>query len=148
MNRSFIAAALFAAAMPAMAGTNVNLSVTVGQPNFYGRIDIGDFPQPQLVYNEPVIIQSAPRYVGRPIYLRVPPGHMKHWEKHCSAYNACGQKVYFVHDDWYNNVYAPHYREKERGEHGRGHDHDRGEGDEHGHGKGKGHGHDKDHDRR
>jgi hypothetical protein len=136
MKTMLLAATLFAAAFPAMAGTNVNLSVTVGQPNFYGRIDIGDFPQPQVVYTEPVIVQPQVRYVGRPIYLRVPPGHMKHWEKHCAEYAACGQKVYFVHDDWYNNVYAPHYRD----EHGHGHDRDDHDEGEHGHGHGHGHG--------
>lgn len=50
--------------------------------------------------------------------------------------NACGERVYFVQDAWYANVYAPHYRER----HGH-HDGDdsRGEGRNHGHGHGKGH---------
>jgi len=38
---------------------DVAVSVSVGQPGFYGRIDIGDFPQPQLVYAEPVIVQRV-----------------------------------------------------------------------------------------
>src|SRR2546425_10235251 len=25
----------------------------------------------------------------QPIYLHVPPGHAKHWRKHCHEYNAC-----------------------------------------------------------
>jgi len=59
--------------------------------------------------------------------LRVPPGHQKNWKRYCGRYEACGRPVYFVRDDWYNNVYAPQYRERHR-------DHDRGHGKEHGHG--------------
>jgi hypothetical protein len=51
----------------------------------------------------------------------VPPGHEKHWNKHCAEYNACGRPVYFVRDDWYNNEYVPHYQH-DRDDHGRGHD--------------------------
>jgi hypothetical protein len=70
--------------------------------------------------------------------MRVPPGHARNWKKHCGAYSACGQPVYFVHNDWYNDVYAPHYREQ----HGRGNDHDNGKSNGHGksNGNGKGHG--------
>src|SRR5574337_462800 len=36
-------------------------------------------------------------YVPRaPIYMYVPPGHAKHWAKHCARYAACGQPVYFL----------------------------------------------------
>ena len=40
-----------------------------------------------------------------------PPGHEKHWNKHCHEYGACGRPVYFVRDGWYNDVYAPRYRQ-------------------------------------
>jgi|WetSurMetagenome_2_1015567.scaffolds.fasta_scaffold588612_1 hypothetical protein len=95
---------------------DVGVSVSIGQPGFYGRIDIGNAPRPEYVNPQPIIIQPVPR--GRtvePIYLRVPPGHQKHWKKHCREYNACGQPVYFVKDNWYNEVYAPHYN-KQRGD--------------------------------
>ncbi|MHB9119182.1 MAG: hypothetical protein ACYC2R_13045 [Burkholderiales bacterium] len=49
-----------------------------------------------------------------PIYLRVPPGHAKHWSKHCREYNACGERVLFVQDNWYEHEYAPRYRNTER----------------------------------
>jgi hypothetical protein len=92
---------------------DVGVSVSVGQPGFYGRIDIGNFPQPQVIYPQPVIIQRVPVVVvPQPIYLRVPPGHAKKWRKHCHKYDACNQPVYFVRDDWYNNVYVPRYREE------------------------------------
>jgi hypothetical protein len=140
--KNLILAAALAATLPAMAA-DVAVSVSVGDPNFYGRIDIGNFPQPQLVNVQPVIIrQPAPQVVvGQPLYLRVPPGHMKKWSKHCARYNACGQQVYFVQDNWYNTVYVPYHREH----HGKDHDGDHGKdhGGDKDHGKGHGKGHDK-----
>ena len=50
---------LVAAAVPVFAA-DVSVSVTVGDPRFYGPIDIVGFPQPQLVYPEPVFVQPAP----------------------------------------------------------------------------------------
>ena len=93
-----------------MAQTNV--SISVGQPGFYGRIDLGGFAPPPVVYAQPVIVERQVRYVGQPVYLRVPPGHRKNWSKHCRRYNACGQQVFFVQDGWYSNTYAPRYREQ------------------------------------
>ena len=52
MNRLLIAAALAAATVPALAA-DVGVSVHVGQPGFYGRIDIGNFPPPRLLYPRP-----------------------------------------------------------------------------------------------
>jgi uncharacterized protein YcfJ len=100
--------ATLALAAPAFA----DVSVSVGQPGFYGRIDVGSgLPPPRLVYAQPVVIESGPVAVVRPpIYLRVPPGHAKNWRKHCRQYNACGERVYFVQDGWYNDVYVPYYR--------------------------------------
>ena len=37
-------------------------------------------------------------------------GACEDWRKHCHRYNACGQPVYFVQDNWYNDVYVPRYR--------------------------------------
>jgi len=129
MKRFLFAAAVAAATAPALAA-DVGVSVSVGQPGFYGRIDIGNFPQPQLIYPEPVVIEPVPVGVARqPIYLHVPPGHAKDWRKHCRKYNACGQPVYFVQENWYNGVYVPRYRD---------HSDDRDE--RHGKGRGKGHG--------
>lgn len=88
---------------------DVGVSVQIGQPGFYGRIDLGDAPRPRLIYAEPVLVQRAPRVVYEPVYLRVPPGHEKNWRKHCGRYDACGRPVYFVRDDWYHDVYAPRY---------------------------------------
>lgn len=131
MKRAIVGAALALAALPVFA-QDVGVSVSIGQPGFYGRIDIGTFPPPPVVYPRPVIIQPVPvGAIVQPVYLRVPPGHQRDWGKHCGKYGACGQPVYFVQDQWYTDVYAPRYRES-HGDEGRGH----------GHGKGRGKGHD------
>lgn len=119
--------------------TDVGVSVSVGDSGFYGRIDVGTMPKPPpVVYAQPVVVQREAVVVERaPVYLRVPPGHAKHWSKHCREYNACSQPVYFVQERWYNEEYAPHYRQ----DHGQGHSVQRGYGEDsgHGHGKGKSH---------
>lgn len=127
--------ALAVVSAPAMA--QVGVSVSVGQPGFYGQINIGSAPIPQLIYPRPVVIAPAPQYIGAaPIYLRVPPGHARHWARHCAAYGACGRPVYFVTDDWYEHNYIPYYKQhrghfkngKGHSKHGKGHskhgDHD------------------------
>lgn len=152
MKRFLIAAALgFAAAStittPAFA-TDVGVSLSIGEPGFYGRLDIGDFPPPQVIYRQPIAIQRVPME-RPPIYLRVPPGHAKKWSKHCREYNACGERVFFVQDSWYNREYVPRYQEQhrarqdggrdERRDDHRGDQNDRRGGDQ-GQGQGKGHG--------
>jgi len=130
---------------PALAA-DVGVSVSIGQPGFYGRIDIGDYPPPRVLYRQPIIVERV-QVVHPPVYLRVPPGHAKNWKKHCREYNACGERVFFVHDDWYEREYVPRYQEKHR-DRGDGHrDNDR--DDDHGKQKknGNGHGKGKDHDR-
>ena len=110
--------------------TDVGVSISIGQPGFYGQIDIGNAPRPVLVYPQPVVVQ--PVHVVQPvqpIYLHVPPGHAKNWKKYCQKYDACARPVYFVKDDWYENVYVPYY-EQERGK-------GKGNGKGKGHGKGK-----------
>jgi hypothetical protein len=110
MKRALFAALLTTAASAAMAA-DVGVSISIGQPGFYGQIDIGNAPRPVLVYPQPVVIQRAVSPV-QPVYLHVPPGHAKDWGKHCHKYNACARPVYFVKDDWYNNVYVPHYEQE------------------------------------
>lgn len=96
----------------ASAEVGVGLSVTVGQPGFYGTIDIGNAPPPVLYSPQAVLVQPMVGVPPQPpIYLRVPLGHRKDWRHHCAEYNACGRPVYFVRDSWYSNVYAPHYQQ-------------------------------------
>ena len=127
----------------------VSAIVNVNVPGVYGQITIGGgLPQPEVLLPQPVVAVPPPAAVivepPQPLYLHVPPGHEKHWAKHCQEYNACGRPVYFVSDRWYREVYSPHQRGDYDGDHER-HGH---EGGEHGHGHGHGGDHDHgDHDR-
>ena len=113
---------LLAAAAASPMAPHAAVSVSIGEPGFYGRIDIGGMPPPRLIYAQPVEVYRAPVGVVRePVYLRVPPGHAKHWSKHCREYDACDRPVYFVQDRWYENVYVPRYREHEHGSRGYAH---------------------------
>ncbi len=137
----FILAMVIAASAEA---TDVGVSVSVGQPGFYGRIDIGNYPPPEVIYTRPVVVAHVPAgvQVPPPVYLNVPPGHAKHWSKHCHQYNACGRPVYFVTNQWYDRVYVPEYQSRHGHKDG-GHDDHHGDGNGHGnggHGHGKGHG--------
>lgn len=151
MKKLLVGALLMASSITASAG----VAVTVGQPGFYGQIVLGDaYPAPQVVYPQPVIIQPPPvAVVQPPLYLHVPPGHMKKWGRYCGNYGACGRQVYFVQDNWYQNVYVPRYNAHagrsggrrggpDRWDHHDDHRHGGGKGG--GPGNGRGHGHGKD----
>ena len=55
-----------------------------------------------------MVIVREPRPL-QPVYLHVPPGHAKKWDKHCHKYNACNRPVYFVK----SREYDPDYRRNE-----------------------------------
>lgn len=140
MNR-IIALVLAAGAVgSAVAQPSVGVSIGISQPGVYGRIDIGDVPRPALVLQQPVLI-APPRVavVREPVYLYVPPTHQQNWRRYCGRYDACGQPVYFVRDEWVRERYEHEHPEWNRGKH-RGWDkqdkHDK--HDKHGKGKGKG----------
>ena len=133
--------ALAAAATCAQAqNVSVNAVIT-GQvvPGVYGQVVLGNAPPPPVVYQQPMIVQPAPVVYGappvEPIYLHVPPGHAKHWRKHCHEYHACDRPVYFVRSEEYEPGFD---RDRWEREHGHGH-HDEDHGN-HGHGD-----HDRDH---
>lgn len=104
----------------AAAAVDVGVSIGISQPGVYGRVDIGRFPQPEVMVAQPVVIKR-PRVMPQPVYLWVPPGHQKNWGKHCHRYNACGAPVYFVKEDWYRKHVHHHHPGKGHGR-GRGHD--------------------------
>ena len=126
--KSTLAAALATSllvGLPAQAA-DVGVSVSISQPGVYGRVDIGRFPQPQLVVAQPVIIQRQVVVVQapEPVYMWVPPGHRKNWRQYCGQYQACGVPVYFVKDDWYDREVKGHgrkdkdkdkYKDKDKG---------------------------------
>jgi hypothetical protein len=134
MKRVLLSMLAVAATAPALAA-DVGVSVTISEPGVFGRVDIGRFPQPQVIVPQPVII-APPRVVAgppvQPVYMWVPYGHRKDWAHHCKHYNACGVPVYFVRHDWYDReVRRPYDRDRHDGDR-HGGDHGRG------HGKGKG----------
>ena len=140
MKQLLTAMALAAAWMSAPAlAADVDVSINVGEPGFYGQIDVGNYGRPALVNARPVTVARDRSGGSRePMYLRVPADHSRNWKRYCSRYDACGRPVYFVRDDWYNRVYAPRYREDHRegrrDEHdnrGDRHDNDRNDRDDH-----------------
>ncbi len=125
---SLVAAVLSLAALSPARAADVDIGVSIGisQPGVYGRIDIGRFPQPQVVYTQPIIVTQPAVVVGRPVqpvYMWVPPGHRKNWRKHCSSYGACGVPVVFVRDEWYEHHVHPRGNGKGKGR-GKGRDYD------------------------
>lgn len=115
MKRIIFAASIALSALTGISATSaqaadIGVSINIGQPGFYGRIDLGNAPAPQLYYREPIWIQRE-SIRPEPIYLRVSPGHQSNWKRYCRQYGACGVPVYFVRDDWYRNTYVPHYRD-------------------------------------
>jgi len=148
MKRLIIAAAVVAATLSSTVvsttvfAADVGVSVSIGQPGFYGRLDIGGYPQPPVIYSQPRIIERV--YEERePIYMRVPPGHAKNWHKYCHRYNACGERVYFVQDNWYSHEYAPRYQEQHYHHDDRDDDRDNDHPGNGNHGNKHGHGHDR-----
>lgn len=119
---------LWAAAVSAPAlAAEVGVSIAISEPGVYGRVDVGRFPQPALIAAEPVLIARPVAVAPPPVYLWVPPGHHRHWARHCHEYRACGTPVTFVRDDWYRNhgmAGRPGHEHRWHGEgHGRRHGH-------------------------
>ena len=141
-----ILALVLAAGAIGTASAQTSVSIGINQPGVYGRINIGDVPRPALYRAEPIIV-ARPRVVveQQPVYLYVPVTHQQNWRRYCGRYNACGQPVYFVRDEWVRERYEHEHPGWNRGRH-RGWDkHDRHDerGDDRGHGDDRGRGHDK-----
>lgn len=120
-----LAALAALASTPTWAAVDVGVGITIREPGVYGRIELGNYPPPPLLYPQPVII-SRPAVVvqqQQPLYLYVPPGHAKNWGKHCARYNACARPVYFVQETWVQE----RYEEK----HGKGKDKGKNKGNKH-----------------
>lgn len=142
MKKLIIALALATAACATPALADVGISIRIGEPGFYGELDIGRDEHPRIINARPVLVVHRYRNLA-PVYLRVPPGHQRNWSRYCDQYNACARPVYFVRDDWYRNEYAPRYR-KAHGydrddRHDDRHDHDDHHDDHHDHDDHDGH---------
>ena len=108
--KRFLLAAAIAANTAAIAG-DAGVSIRIGQPGFFGRLDMRDYPPPRLIYERPKMVERM-TMERAPVYLRVPPGHAKNWRKHCRKYHACGERAYFVQDSWYKHEYVPRHQER------------------------------------
>jgi hypothetical protein len=82
---------------------------SMGQPGFYGRIEIGTAQQPPLLISD-AVMGNPGVYTGQPVYMHVPPAHAYAWSRYCNLYGACDWMVYFVDNDWYDTVYVPGFR--------------------------------------
>lgn len=133
---AFALATLLAANTAPALSSEVGVSISIGQPGFYGRVDVGALPPPPVIYRQAMIVERRP-FAGEPLYLHVPPGHARHWNKQCHNYQACGRPVYFVRHDRYQRAYEPRhwhgakrhvrhdgrhntYRQRSRDSHGHG----------------------------
>lgn len=142
---SILSVAALAGAATCAEAQNVSVNAVIsGQvvPGVYGQVVIGNAPPPPVLYQQPMIAQPPPVMVGappvEPIYLHVPPGHAKHWRKHCYEYHACNRPVYFVRSEEYEPGFDMDRWRREHGHEHEGRDHDRGH---------RGHGDHGDHDR-
>jgi hypothetical protein len=100
---------------------DVGLSINIGQPDYYGRLDPNGYPPPRVIYRQPKAVNRV-QINQPPVYMRVPAKHAKYWSKNCRRYNACDERVLFVQDNWYRRDYAPRYQEQNgnRGNHNNG----------------------------
>ncbi len=139
---------LLLGSMAANAGTpsiSVNVSGEIS-PGVYGEVQLGNAPPPPVVYAQPMIITKQSHYDDeRPVYLHVPPGHEKHWARHCREYNACNRPVYFVkasenEHGRKDKMRKDEGRRDERRDEGSRDDQGRGHGHGNGHGRGEGRG--------
>jgi hypothetical protein len=140
MKRILACAVLTAGLTSIAAAADVGVSIQFAEPGVFGRVDIGQFPQPQVIVARPVMIEPAPPAMPppEPLYLWVPLEHRQHWERYCRQYHACGHPVYFVNHVWYkNHVMAHRERAEERHAERRdeGRDEHRGEGEHREHGR-------------
>jgi hypothetical protein len=118
-----------AAVLPAYAGTNIGVTIGINAPGQYGRINIDNYPQVQLVAPQPIIYAPSPvAAYQRPIYLYVPQAHQASWGRYCGRYGACGQPVYFVQENWVQQEYGrehdnrngkKHFKRKDDKHHGK-----------------------------
>jgi hypothetical protein len=120
--------ALLGALLGSPALAQVGINIQLGQPNYYGGLNIQGFPNPQLYNSRPILIQPLSPGYDQPVFLRVPPYQRQNWGAYCGRYNACQRKVYFVRDDWYRSIYAPRYRNMNNGRGRHNHGSGRGSG--------------------
>ena len=114
MKRTLVAAAGFALLAASGLANAASWSVFV-EPGIYGRVAIGGYAEPPVVYApQPVmavdngygqvveeVVDPAYATDQPPVYLWVPEYQRLHWAQYCREYGAVGVPVYFVDDGWY-----------------------------------------------
>lgn len=128
MKRTLVAAAGFALFAASGLANAASWSVFV-EPGVYGRVAIGGYAEPPMVYApQPVmavdngygqvveeVIDPAYATDQPPIYLWVPEYQRIHWAQYCREYGAIGVPVYFVDDGWYRaNVMRRNWTPEQR----------------------------------
>ena len=128
MKRTLIAAAGFALFAASGLASAASWTVIV-QPGIYGRVAIGGYAEPPVVYApQPVIavdngygevveesVDAAYATDQPPVYLWVPEYQRLHWAQYCREYGAYGVPVYFVDDGWYRaNVMRRNWSPEQR----------------------------------
>ena len=128
MKRTLIAAAGFALFAASGLASAASWTVIV-QPGIYGRVAIGGYAEPPMVYApQPVIavdngygevveesVDAAYATDQPPVYLWVPEYQRLHWAQYCREYGAYGVPVYFVDDGWYRaNVMRRNWSPEQR----------------------------------
>ena len=117
-----IAAAMLAGASLAAQATDVGVSVSIGEPFFYGRIDINNYPKPRP--DLPGAGRDPACAGGRqyaPTYLRVPPGHAKDWRKHCGNTTPAAARCTSCRTTGTTTLMHSQYNEKHGKGNGKGH---------------------------
>ncbi len=125
---------------PLIAATGIALIVACGlasaapwtmivQPGVYGRVAIGGYAEPPLVYTpKPImavdngygqvteeVVDAAYATDQPPVYLWVPEYQRLHWAQYSREYGATGVPVYFVDDRWYRaNVLSHNWTPEQR----------------------------------
>ncbi len=105
MKRLLASAGLLGVALAAgaTAQDQRHVNATAGgplRPGIYGRIELRGPTPPPLVWAQPVVVSPPPEGAsGKPLYLYVPPGHVRRWAQHCAKWQACEKPVLFVRMD-------------------------------------------------
>ena len=128
MKRTLVAAAGFALFAASGLANAASWSVFV-EPGIYGRVAIGGYAEPPVVYTpQPVmavdngygqvveeVVDPAYATDQPPVYLWVPEYQRLHWARYCREYGAYGVPVYFVDDGWYrDNVMRRNWTTEQR----------------------------------
>lgn len=117
---------------------NVGVSISIHEPGFHGRIELGRYPAPQVVvayppqvvvpypppYPPPMVVHYPPPvYRVPPAVVVLPPYRHRHWRDDCGPYQACGRPVVYRYDSrgpGYGRADKPHrhgHRQGHKGKH-------------------------------